>query len=342
MMLPTSTIAAQDNMSDWAEEEAARAAEYGILPDEAFKGDLTRPITREEFAWFSVYFLSEQYSMDIDDFLQMQFYIRESWPYKEIFSDVQPDDHYVNSAYVLGLVTGYGDGTFRPKGYISRQEAAVMLLNTYDFYGTWELQEKAFSFKDVFSDSGSVAYWANEPAMYMYQIGVLNGVGSNTFSPLGTYSVEQCILSFLRLYENAPESRFHGNITHFMTLDENIELALNIPWEGHVNDRFELEHYIVVQVTWGGLPHGESMTRVWIIYRDGGRREILKRLPPPDGNIAIWLGGSIKDLSVSDDESTLTFAQSRVYRTEENYDERVEYTAYFSLDLETAIVTVLE
>ena len=47
-------------------------------------------------------------------------------PFKDVDSSAWYSDS-IGSAYAVGLITGYTDGTFRPDGIISRQELAVML-----------------------------------------------------------------------------------------------------------------------------------------------------------------------------------------------------------------------
>ena len=56
---------------------------------------------------------------------------------KNPFIDVSYDDPgagYILVAYALGILQGNGDGTFRPDGTATREQAAALLVRTYDRY----------------------------------------------------------------------------------------------------------------------------------------------------------------------------------------------------------------
>ena len=44
------------------------------------------------------------------------------------FTDVTSNKGYIVISYDLGIITGYGDGTFRPKGLATREQAAAMMV----------------------------------------------------------------------------------------------------------------------------------------------------------------------------------------------------------------------
>ena len=61
------------------------------------------------------------------------FVITEEYDYEiEVFSDTE--DHwaseYINMAYLLGIINGYPDGTYRPSNIINRAEAMTIVNNT--------------------------------------------------------------------------------------------------------------------------------------------------------------------------------------------------------------------
>ena len=101
--------------SSWAKTEVAAAGEHGLTESFSYP---RLDITRENFTM-----------------LAMNLY-NKIYPNKEIpaletkFTDCRNDPN-VNNAAVLGIVTGYEDGTFRPYKTISRQEAAAMLDRLY-------------------------------------------------------------------------------------------------------------------------------------------------------------------------------------------------------------------
>jgi len=344
MMLSTSALATQDIMSGWAEEEVARAAACAILPEEVFEGDLTRPITRAEFAWLAVHFLTVQYNMDLHDMLDKYFEKAEIKPHYEVFPDfVDGADYngYICYARALGIVSGYDDGTFKPDKGISRQEAALLLTNTFNIYGMVIIQEKGYSFNEVFTDSDAVAGWAIEAAQFMYQCDIMNGIAPDVFSPNGTYTVEQSIITFLHLYERAPESRFHNNLSHFMSYEEMLAEAVENPYSFLtliIHERYDVEldddnYYTIVYSELGGIPHGSAF-KLWILYTDlwgraRGRREILQYLPQNPGGLMNDV--AIQNLALNDDGLAITFERARLDYNTGEYEIR-----FYSVDLKTA------
>ena len=338
-MLVTPTVFAKGyDASDWAQDELAEAAKLEILPSGIFEGKLKRPITRAEFSWLAVNFLTYQFYMDLNDFVDSYIKRFEITPNYEAFPDVVYGEGYGDCIYWardVGVVSGYDDGTFKPDKEISRQEAALLLQNTYAKYGMVKIQEKGTRFREVFSDSDLCGEWAIYAAMFMYQCDVMSGTSSSTFSPLGTYTVEQSIITFLRLYKNGPYSRHGSNLTHFMEYNEMLEEVIESPNDFQtlkIRERFDIKiddsnHYTVVFTELSGGSHG-SVSRLWIVYTNawnysGGRREILHQLPQiPDG----WQNDfDIKDIEVNEDGTSLTF--TRIYEGQEHF---------YSIELATA------
>lgn len=95
--------------------------------------------------------------------------------------DSEIDEEYRNfcrAAKKLGFINGSDiDGKiyFKPKSTITRAEVAVILQNI--------IQVKVDDSVAVFADNDSIPSWAYESIYAMKQIGVMNGVGDNAFSP---------------------------------------------------------------------------------------------------------------------------------------------------------------
>ena len=47
------------------------------------------------------------------------------------FTDVTSNKGYIAIAYDMGILQGYGDGTFRPKGLVTREQTAAVLMRAY-------------------------------------------------------------------------------------------------------------------------------------------------------------------------------------------------------------------
>lgn len=97
------------------------------------------------------------------------------------FSDVKANawyTKYVNSAVEAGWVQGFADHTFRPNQSITREEAIVILYRA--------LQDKllpAGNEQLSFTDSGTIAAWAQEAVLVMTTNGLLGGYPDDTIRP---------------------------------------------------------------------------------------------------------------------------------------------------------------
>ncbi|NLH01495.1 MAG: S-layer homology domain-containing protein [Clostridiales bacterium] len=79
----------------------------------------------------------------------------------------------------IGAINGYADGTFKPAGSITREEAAKMVA--YAVLGPTtasKLSVSATGFKDVAANRWSAPYIA-----YCVSKGIINGMGAGTFAP---------------------------------------------------------------------------------------------------------------------------------------------------------------
>ena len=116
--------------------------------------------------------------------------------YESNFTDFSDCSNYkVGIASALGIVNGVGDNKFNPKGNITRQEAATMLMRLGKLLGV-EATDEVVKFNDVSDNS-----WAKEGIDYVSSLGIMNGVGNDNFDPNGLYTHEQTILTMVRLFD---------------------------------------------------------------------------------------------------------------------------------------------
>lgn len=210
----------------------------------------------EKFSWSSLY-TGGGFFTDCQDFDAQEGVYR--WSYTA---------HTAARAKFFGIAEGYGDGTFCPHSGISRQEAAVMLANTYRVYdGVYpdEIQLPAFQDQDAIAD------WAKAAISNMVAMGIMEGVGDNRFDPQGSYTVEQCIVTFQRLYEKAPTSRAKDNIVPLRTYEETkAELYLT---DNETLIDFEEEgdgYWIVGGFYNDGSFHVINYSYVFVLWKEGG------------------------------------------------------------------------
>lgn len=226
----TSTQAATSPLvSDWAQEDVQKAKELGLVPTlynyTQYKAvplaDYSVPITREQYVKVAMAFVALQQHCDISGLESLvEFYLAEKTEDGYFMKDAFTDgaDRESSLAFYLGMINGRGDSTFDPDGQITRQEAAVVLTRAYKVCGGALPQEseKASSF----TDEEKIADWAKESASALASWNVMDGMEDGSFLPDGNFTVEQCIVTFLRLYENAPVSRKNNNVTPLFTYEQ--------------------------------------------------------------------------------------------------------------------------
>jgi len=104
------------------------------------------------------------------------------------FKDVRGDEwysEYIIAAAAAGLANGYGDGTFRPRDEITRQEMAVMVARALLMAG----KGKAFTPEEVeevldrFKDGKEITSWAAKEMAVAVDAHVIRGLPGGIFAP---------------------------------------------------------------------------------------------------------------------------------------------------------------
>ena len=118
----------------WFYEAVETAYAHDALPSYSTTFRPSDPITREEMASMLVRALG--YTA-----LAGQLSSR-SLP----FSDVSSNKGYIAIAYDLGIITGYADGTYRPKGLATREQVAAVLVRLMEKRHTASLEVSGGSY----------------------------------------------------------------------------------------------------------------------------------------------------------------------------------------------------
>lgn len=104
---------------------------------------------------------------------------------QNVFSDVASGVWYTNAvnwAAEKGIVTGYGNGSFGPNDYITRQELAKILWQ-YAQYKGYDVGANGAVMPD-FVDRDEIASWAAEAMSWAYSRGIITG-NNNRLAPRG-------------------------------------------------------------------------------------------------------------------------------------------------------------
>ena len=308
---PFDTIS-DERISSWAKQEVESAIELGFVPL-SFRDNYKRNITRGEFAKLAMFFLSIQYGYPGVSAVQLwspteindnSFFSREfmnaycysktdrngnafagknsdgKYTYnnnREIvlpdvpFLDVNEtkDIRFIERAYHLGIVNGVSETEFHPDGEITRQEAAAILMRVYKNYAETE----KISGEAKFSDDEEIAAWAKEDVYSINSLGIMQGVGENSFAPLEGYTVEQAVITFWRLYDSAPVSRKNKNIAPLLEWEFELENYFNRA-DGasyfHEQSRKDCENFIVVCGWWSSRHTTALDHRLYVFDKNGG------------------------------------------------------------------------
>ena len=187
--------------SNWALNDVNTAKGLGIY-NSAFEDNFQKPITRAEFCSLVVKTLDKWESNTSGNSNTVKF--------------TDTSDSNVIKCAELGIVSGVGNGKFEPNSPITREQAGKMLYNTIDkatpVISDYKKDNKTsvngVFLPHVFSDGAKIHNWARNEIYAMYHLGIMLGTDSENFSPLGSYTREQAVCTFLRLYNTykSPEN----------------------------------------------------------------------------------------------------------------------------------------
>lgn len=176
--------------SSWAKASVDSARSLGILPSH-LDNNYKRNITRKEFCDLIAGFIRVKTGISVE-YTCVQ---KEITVHKNRFSD--SNDYYVPYIASLGIINGYGDGTFRPKDAIKRQDAAIMLQRLAQFLEA----ESRYSSK-TFTDAAQISAYAKPGVDFVTSLGIMNGNANGTFSPMSNITREQAIITIMNAYNN--------------------------------------------------------------------------------------------------------------------------------------------
>ena len=212
------TDADEVTYSNWAAEDIINAVSMGYLDDDpdAFGyqpattnllgSDYTRAITRGQFAALAVRY----YETLMSDITGEDYTIPVATG-DDVFADCSGNTNMAK-AFTLGILGGYNSADTRagvyvgPNDNITREQAATMLTR---------LMEKLIEASDSVGRTGwtvwyadslpfvdDIADWAYDGVRAVYGVGAMTGTTSTTFSPKSNYTIEQSIVTLMRIDGN--------------------------------------------------------------------------------------------------------------------------------------------
>lgn len=201
--LCTVSAYASSSYGDWAKNSIENAIECNIISADVNR-NYYQPITRLEIAQLiSSAYYNNRNSFDITK--------------KNFFVDVS--DSSVDLVSELGIMNGYGDGTFLPNATTSRQEMSKILL-TYQSVVT----KKPITFTSDnlcnFIDYEDLSDWAKPYVISAVKSGLLNGYEDGSFGGLKPVSWQEAIVMIERV------AKFSKNNVIADTLSNSFDLNI--------------------------------------------------------------------------------------------------------------------
>lgn len=134
----------------------------------------------------------------------------------------------VEALVELGVVNGYGDGTFKPNNEVSRAEMAKMLVIALGQKQAAEIAKGSTQFSDVEADHWAAGY-INVAAQYKVIVGYPDG----TFDPEAKVTYAEAVTMALRAlgYKNVVESAGTWP-TNYITKANELQLLDNMKYNG--------------------------------------------------------------------------------------------------------------
>lgn len=157
----------RDISGHWAEQAIKNLAQKGIIKGKTEKEFMPEDsITRAEFAAL----IRRAFNLN-------------TVKYENEFADIGDNDWYADEVQTIvdsGIMSGDGNGIFRPNDPISRQEMAKVIVNAYILKtGVTDIEAKNLSF----ADSYQVDAWAVEYVGKAISLGLITGYDDNTYRP---------------------------------------------------------------------------------------------------------------------------------------------------------------
>lgn len=167
--------------SAWADSEIRRAYTIDTAPY-SMKDTLvyTDDTTRETFCDILAHMLTQKGSLPSETAAG--------------FSDTENKNILLLAG--AGIVSGYEDGSFRPNGSITREEAALLLYKAAQYTGYTDTVSEY-----TYADNDSISDWADNAVYQMNSAQIMTGMGNDIFAPKDGYTNEQSIATILRLYD---------------------------------------------------------------------------------------------------------------------------------------------
>lgn len=196
----------RDLSSNWAREQIEKLYSLGILDDQSNFYSPNTPVERYDFA------IAIGKAID----LRVLEDSKKKKTTKTIFKDVKhttKDHNYLEAAVNKGVIKGTTPQTFEPDGFLTRQQAATILVRALGLEG----KAPDPNFKTKYRDDYKITDYARDSIYVATELGLMSG-SDGYFNPKGTLTRAQSaaiIERFLRYLETDLKENYRDNILFF-------------------------------------------------------------------------------------------------------------------------------
>ena len=176
------------NLDSWAEKSVLAMDELGLVPDEVKATPMNNAITRKNLC--KVIMRAYKKLMFVTD--------ADLGTPENPFTDT--NDRDVLNAYRLGIVSGGGDGRFRPDDPVSRQDFFVMSVSFLNAIGYPYSDDESGDLSRV-ADADQIASYARASTRLMVAIGAVSGSSDNRINPRSNIANQEALAIFYKLYQ---------------------------------------------------------------------------------------------------------------------------------------------
>lgn len=109
----------------------------------------------------------------------------------------------INALFDMGIITGKADGIFAPADFLTREEAATILVRISDKFLNVYCTELYF----LYDDEADISDWAKNSVQIISNMGIMKGTGDNKFSPKDIFTTQEAIITLVRMSELSDDNK---------------------------------------------------------------------------------------------------------------------------------------
>lgn len=102
--------------------------------------------------------------------------------------------------YTAGILSGYGDNTYKPEKYCNRDEMFVLVAKTLEYLGV-DVTSTPTSVNNKYNDVADVAWWSAPYLAFLTQEGIVTGSSNGNVEPKKNINRAEMAVMMYKDYE---------------------------------------------------------------------------------------------------------------------------------------------